>query len=236
MDRIRPRWNSWRDLRLPGVLVRPGQTNFNSMGEMSSYKIMIRRRKVKALILEPGSVSPEFFQGIVVPGVPAEDMDEEGAVVHEDPLGVLLPLDAQRPGPCPLELLFDALKRATFWREELPCMMTKKSVKEETSLRSRTRISSPFLAWAAFTASRTSAGRILLVNFRMRLFGHCPLCSPIKMMRTDVVPDGFRDQAFNRFASRDPPSDLRRRDVQRRDGQEKDPTGPEQVLADLFVF
>jgi len=36
-------------------------------------------------------------------------MDEEKAVVHEDPLGVRRPFHAQRPDTAPLELHFDVL-------------------------------------------------------------------------------------------------------------------------------
>ena len=108
---------------------------------------------------------------------------------------------------------------AVFWRAEFPVMMTKKSVKVESPLRSRTTSSSAFLARLASTERRTSRGMFLLLNRGGISFVILLL---IQILSTDIFLDRFRDKALDRQAKSDPAADFCRGDIDGRYGEKKD--------------
>ena len=117
-------------------------------------------------------------------------------------------------------------------------MMTKKSVKAKASRRSRTRMSSAFLSWAALTAALISAGSVRFVAFLG--FGSVhDRPSPghpflIKLVLPDIALDRGRDESVDRPAVADPAADLRGRNVQGVDRKQEDPGRGEPVLADAL--
>src|SRR5580704_3110864 len=88
---------------------------------------------------------------------------------------------------------------ACTWRTFVPVQMRNRSVKALPAPRSRTIRSSAFLSSAAFTALRTSAGRVEPAERGRDL--RSARCD-VEAMRLDVLLDGWRHPAVNGLARR----------------------------------